>query len=327
MNASSVRPQTKFAAALVAAGVVSAAAITGVPENRSLPVLNIDVAKTSVITDALWGLGDAVNGVAVRPGNRCPTPRPRCRSMSRLPLPLAVQNPSIGPNLLSWLTAAVRQPVRSTIRGSRIRMRSRSVRSNRWPNCCCPRRSVTASSMGLKGSPTRSTMPFPVYRTRIPASSRWKHLRAPTSAAWSLPPTLPPPHRCGCSYNTAYYLGYLPANLEETLESAIQDPSEIPGLVSNLVYGLLSPTPDAGLLGDLLDDLPDPFTTLPGPIGQVATNVVTAIADGINNLLSLLPPPITPTPFPSAFKSAESPTCRRRTRCRIRRSRSVPSRC
>ena len=53
MNASSVRPQTKFTAALVAAGVVSAASLAAVPENRSLPVLNIDVAKTSVITDAL----------------------------------------------------------------------------------------------------------------------------------------------------------------------------------------------------------------------------------------------------------------------------------
>ena len=57
-------------------------------------------------------------------------------------------------------------------------------------------------------------------------------------------------------YNTVYYLGYLPANLEETLESAIRDPSEIPGLVSNLVYGLLSPTPMWACSGICLATLP-----------------------------------------------------------------------
>src|SRR5690349_11827629 len=101
MHATSVRTQKKLAAAMVAAGVVSAASLGAMAENRSLPVLNIDVAKTSVITDALFGLGDAVNGVAsglawIGDG--------------AIALPIdgssvfgvALQNPSIGPNLLSW---------------------------------------------------------------------------------------------------------------------------------------------------------------------------------------------------------------------------------
>ncbi len=104
-------------------------------------------------------------------------------------------------------------------------------------------------------------------------------------------------------YNTAYYLGYLPADLEATLESAIQNPNAIPGLVSNLVHGLLSPTD--GLLGDLLVTVSDPLTTLPGPIGEQATNAVIAISNNIANLLSQLPTPISPTPFPSAAQSAQ----------------------
>ena len=84
MNASSVRPQTKFAAALVAAGVVSAASLVAVPENRSLPVLNIDVAKASLITDALWA-GDAIDAVAS--GVNASVAGGRCRSRPRLSLP------------------------------------------------------------------------------------------------------------------------------------------------------------------------------------------------------------------------------------------------
>jgi hypothetical protein len=100
-------------------------------------------------------------------------------------------------------------------------------------------------------------------------------------------------------YSTAYYLGYLPVNLEATFESALQSPSDIPGLVSNLVYGLLSPVPppsrDGSLFGDLLFYTSQPFTTLPGPIGELANNTVNAITDGVNGLLAQLPPPISPT--------------------------------
>jgi hypothetical protein len=104
-------------------------------------------------------------------------------------------------------------------------------------------------------------------------------------------------------YSTAYYLGYLPADLEATFESAIQNPSEIPGLVSNLAYGLLSP--DYGLLGDLLYYATAPLTTLPGPIGDLATAIVQGISVGINDLLSLLPDPISPTPFPAAIQGTQ----------------------
>jgi hypothetical protein len=104
-------------------------------------------------------------------------------------------------------------------------------------------------------------------------------------------------------YSTAFYLGYLPADLEETLESALQSPGDIPGLASHLVHGLLSP--NGGLVGDLLFYAFRPLTDLPGPIGELANNTYNTIADSIDNLLSQLPPPISPTPFPSAVQSAQ----------------------
>lgn len=301
MNATSVRPQTKLAAALVAAGVFSAASIVGVPENRSLPVINIDVANASVITDALYRLGDAVNAAAsgaALTGD----------AVGSFPFDglsaavIATQYPSLAPNLLSWLVQRYTNP------------------SSLYPNYAYPYEinyysieplagmlpsEIGSSIIGavnqiadaingiLSGLPNPNAGEFAtgqfwatdIGRTVVAANS------AVTAPVWML-------------YETAYYLGYLPAVLEETFESALRDPSEIPGLLSNLVYGLLSPGAD-GLLGNVLYYATRPLTTLPGPIGELATNVVTAVSNGIDGLLSLLPPPISPTPFPSAMMATQ----------------------
>src|SRR5882757_9964910 len=102
MNDTFARPQTKFAAALLAAGVVSAASIVGVQENRDLPTINIDVANASVITDWLWNFGDAVSGVATGvalvPYTAFNLPFDAAAAIAA-----AAQNPSLTPNVLSWL--------------------------------------------------------------------------------------------------------------------------------------------------------------------------------------------------------------------------------
>jgi hypothetical protein len=306
MYATSVRPQTKFAAALVAAGVVSAASIVGVPENRSLAVLNIDVANASVITDALYGLGDAVNGVAsgvaLTFDGAFSLPFDAVTAIA-----IATQNPSLSPNLLSWLVQRYVNP------------------SDAYPYYAYPW-AIKVDSI----EPLAGLLPFPLgpngmdsgliinavnqiadainnVLSGLPSSvpgvfatdAFWASDIGRTVVAANLAVVAP----VWMLYNTAYYLGYLPADLEATFESAIQNPSEIPGLVSNLVYGLLSPS--YGLLGDLLGNVTAPFTTLPGPIGELATNIVAAISNGVDNLLSLLPAPISPTPFPSAIQSLQ----------------------
>ena len=56
----SARSHTRFAAALMAAGVVSAASVVSIPEHRWAPTISADVANTSVITDTLYSLGKGV---------------------------------------------------------------------------------------------------------------------------------------------------------------------------------------------------------------------------------------------------------------------------
>jgi hypothetical protein len=299
MNASSVRPQTKFAAALVASSVVAAASLVAVPENHSLPVLNIDVAKASVITDVLQGFGDAIDGV---------DSGVLWASVGGLSLPfeasaviaLAAQNPSIAPNLLSFLVQRYVNPSDNfpwitypwLIKVDSIEQLAGLLPSSLSADIINAVNGIAdAINDALAGLPNAD--PGGVALVDFLATDIGRTFNAVNLAVTA------PAYMLS---NIVSYLGYLPVNLEATLESAIQNPSEIPGLVSNLAYGLLSPDPNVGLLGILLQNASDPLTTLPGPIGELANNIVIAISNGILGALSLLPPTITPTPFPSAIQ-------------------------
>jgi len=109
------------------------------------------------------------------------------------------------------------------------------------------------------------------------------------------------------AWNTVDYLGMLPANVEAAFESAIQTPDQIPGLISYLVHGLLSPDPTVGLLGKVLNNVVDPFTWLPAPIGYssettvgLANQIRSAITGAMSGLLSSLPTPVRPAALPPA---------------------------
>src|SRR4051794_7035494 len=100
MTTTSIRPHTKLAAAMVAAGVVSAASVVGVPEQVS--AISADVANASVITDALYSLGDAVAAVAA--GAALTGDAVGSFPFDGLSAAvIATQYPSLAPNLLSWL--------------------------------------------------------------------------------------------------------------------------------------------------------------------------------------------------------------------------------
>jgi hypothetical protein len=114
-------------------------------------------------------------------------------------------------------------------------------------------------------------------------------VRAPLNMAWHI----------------ANYVAYLPADVEATLESAIGQPGAVPGLVSHLLTGALSPDARVGLVGRLLDDAVDPFTWLPGPVGYAsdadpgwAYGARDAVAGAVNGVLSHLPAPVTPAALP-----------------------------
>lgn len=290
---------TKLAAAFVAAGVVSVGSVVALPANKMLPTISADVANASVVTDALYSLGDVVNGVSG--GFFVP-------AYGALSLPfdaataigVAAQNPSLAPNVLSWLVQRYVNP------------------SDDYPNFTYPWDFKTYSLDVLAG-----TLPSPLNEFIVNGANQIAN--AINAALSGLPDATPGEDGAQAFwatdlgkvvsagnnavaapafvlYDTAYYLGYLPADLEATLESAFQNPTEIPGLVSSLVYGLLSP--QNGLFGDLLYDVSSPLTVLPGPIGELATTLVNQITVGVNNLLASLPAPIDPTPFPSASVNA-----------------------
>lgn len=87
------------------------------------------------------------------------------------------------------------------------------------------------------------------------------------------------------------YAGYLPYELFSTLEAAVQDPRDIPGLISNVAWRLLGPD---GLVGDLIYDFSYPLTNLPGLVGQISTQVRDVIYNVLARVLSILPAPISP---------------------------------
>jgi hypothetical protein len=114
-----------------------------------------------------------------------------------------------------------------------------------------------------------------------------------------------------------YYVGRLPASVEATVESALQDPAEIPGLLSNLVHRALDPDLFEGLLGNLSYNLLKPLMFLPAPIGETSYGAHDGLAysgyqglrTAANGFLSMLPAPIEPTPwvpFAAAATSSEA---------------------
>jgi hypothetical protein len=305
----SVRPQTKFAAALLAAGVVSAASVSSISEHRVLPTISVDVANASAITDALYGLGKGVGvasslvGIHVDAAISLPFE-------ATLAVMAAAQHPELAPNVLSYLVQrfvnpAVGPPITAYPWETE---QTFAVIASLLPYPLGP----SATEIGLVNEARlafadvfnsvlgRLPDPLPgfaavndvMHNTLLGRSVVAGQLavRAPLYTVW----------------NTVDYLGMLPANLEATFESAIQTPNQIPGLISYLVHGLLSPDPKVGLLGQLLNNVVDPFTWLPGPIGYtsaasvgLANQIRNVIAGVMNGLLSLLPAPVRPAALPS----------------------------
>ncbi|KQY08166.1 hypothetical protein ASD37_09520 [Mycobacterium sp. Root135] len=297
---------TKLAAAFLAAGVISTGALVA-PDKVPLPVVSADVANASVITDALYRLGDVVNGAAygyaITQDAGSSLPFDVATAFT-----IAAQNPTLAPSLLSWLVNRYANPSYDYGYPSEsgyftyptyFREYSLEVIAGALPFPLGPAGAnpglinSAANAIGQAvGGFLSGVLPNPAGGLAA-TDAFWATDIGKTIVAANLAVTAP----VWAFYSTAFYLGYLPADLEATFESAIQNPTEIPGLLSNLVYDLVA---SDGLLGSLIQDLSAPLRALPGPIGVLAQNVVASLNAGIDNLLSVLPAPIEPTPFPSA---------------------------
>jgi hypothetical protein len=308
MNAFAVRPHTKLAAALIAAGVVSAASVVSIPADRALPTISANVATTSVATDSLVGIGQGVEVLTALVGIHVDAVI-SLPFEATLAILAAARHPELSANVLSFLVQrfvnpAVGDPIHAYPWDTRLAV---ARLADLLPYPLGP--SASDSGLLLYGSQVfadtfnsvlgRLPDPLPGYdavqdvmhNTVLGGAVVAGHLlaRAPMNVAW----------------NIVNYLGYLPANIAATFESAIQSPGQIPGLISNLVYGLLSPDPAIGLFGKLLNNIVDPFTWLPAPFGYTspamtgwAYQIRDIIAGVVNAFLSLLPAPVTPSALP-----------------------------
>jgi hypothetical protein len=301
----SARPHTRFAAALVAAGVVSAATVVRMPEP---PAISADVANASVITDALYGLGLGVGVLSSTVGIHVDATI-SLPFEATLAVLAAAEHPELGPNVLSYLVQRFVNPaVGGPIDAYPWEFRQTiAVLAGLLPYPLGPSASeqgfILAASQAVADAFNGVLGQLPDSLPGLAAVNDVKHdtvlgrtvvagqlaARAPLYAVW----------------NTVNYLGMLPANLVAAFESALQTPTQIPGLISYLVHGLLSPDPEVGLLGKLLNNVVDPFTWLPGPIGQtsdtavgLANQIRNVIAGVVNGLLSFLPPPVRPSALP-----------------------------
>lgn len=97
------------------------------------------------------------------------------------------------------------------------------------------------------------------------------------------------------------WAAHLPAVLEASLESAIRKPGDIPGLVSNVVNGVLGPY---GLVSIVARTLAVPLFLVP-VIGTGVQKFVLNVVDNLTGFVArLLPAPVQPTPFAAAAAAA-----------------------
>ena len=309
----SVSPHTRFAAALIAAGVVSAASVVSLPA----PTMRVDVANASVVTDALSAFGKSVEVASSLVGIHVD---------ATLSLPfeatLAVlasqQHPELGSSVLSYLVQRFVNPAVGA-----------PIYAYPWETEQTA--ALVASLLAYPLGPS-ATDPGLVNQARLAFAAAFdgvlKHLGDPLPGFGAVQDVMNDTALGGAvvagqlavraplymAWNTVNYFGNLPVNVEASIESAISDPRQIPGLISNLAYGLLSPDANVGLLGKLLNNAVDPLTWLPAPIGfgsptavGLANQVRAAISDVVNKVLASLPTPVTPSVLPAGTAGQGQP--------------------
>lgn len=298
MSVVAVHPCTKISAVLLAAGVVVATPSIVSSPHQVPPVLSsVAVRPASVITNTLDSLGDLADvGIeaVVLPVD----------ALTLLPLYTiaaaaeALQKPSLIPTLLSGLVQMYTNPGVAGYPEEFISSVFGGL-ANLFPYPLGPKSVGTAT--GLLWSDLTGT--------EITIGKLFSGLADPTAGDQAMgnfiSKTVPGellaaislliPSVAGVAAESLSWLGHLPGLLEATAESAIRNPAQIPGLLSNLVHSALGST---GLLAGVAYELAAPLTSLPAPVGTWVSNVVKGFISGVTTILNkLFPVPVTPKPF------------------------------
>jgi hypothetical protein len=287
---------TKLAAAALTAGVVAAGASIGAAE-RGVPTIKADVVPTSLITDALAGAGWIVDGLA----GSVAIPIEAVVSLpfdALTAIAISVQRPDYAPSVLSWLVNRYANPAESypnytfpwDFKANAIGNIAFGLPYPVGPSATQPGlinsiadgiANVIGAALGGLPDPATGVAATDAFWATTPGRIVSSLNNVPLAPVWA-------------AWDVVDYVGFLPYNVAATVESAIKNPQDIPGLISNLVYGLLGSDTQGGLAGYLIHDLTYPLTTLPGPVGQFATGVVANLQQGLENLLANLPAPVPP---------------------------------
>ncbi|TXH27853.1 MAG: hypothetical protein E6R06_02640 [Mycobacterium sp.] len=296
MTASIRLMPTKLAAAALAAGVVATGVSIGAAE-RAVPTVEAKVVPTSLITDALAGAGWIVDGLA----GSVAIP---VEALVSLPfdaltaIAISVQRPDYAPSVLSWLVNRYANPAESypyytfpwDFKANAIGNIAFGLPYPVGPSATQPGlingiadgiANVIGAALGGLPDPATGVAATDAFWATTPGRILTSLNNVPLAPVWA-------------AWDVVDYVGFLPYNVAATIEAAIKTPQEIPGLLSNLVYGLLGSDTEGGLAGNLIGDLSYPLTTLPGPVGQFATALVANIQQGLDNLLANLPMPVPP---------------------------------
>jgi hypothetical protein len=289
---------------MLAAGVIGTATVSELP-----PPPRVDaVAPASVITDTLYSLGTMATvgwNIAALPVNAVISAPFDIGTA----LAVAAQRPDLSPSVLSYLVHYYLDPSAND-----------NVYGYAWTFDNAVLEPLVALLPGASATAARDAIGRVVQSIHDGLAAGLPDQQAGATAVNTLQYVDPAGRIASAAMwaariplqltSTVFnYAVKLPAVIEATAEAALRDPSQIPGLVSNLVYGLLDPgTPElyrnGGVLGSVLFAISYPFTLLPGPIGDAggqgwATTVYRDVAAQIRGLLAGLPAPITPTPFGS----------------------------
>ncbi len=299
----SVRPRTKTVAALLAAASVAVAPVVPIAGDHELPTVSAaEVRPASLVTDALLNVGSAVvagtDGIIISAELIASLPfTPLFAAVS------ALQDPAEIASVLSYVAQLYLNPSDLAFPGgyysypADFRFYVLESLAELLP---APLDSATYDAINGVADAIGSLfsgLPDPTAGLSLMLSNQYLTVGGRALTAAQLGIVAP----VKAIANVINYLGYLPYDLEASLESALQDPTEVPGLLSYLVNEA------AFTLDDVAFNFVEPLTYLPPPIGEsqgdagFAYNTYAALSDGLFDFLdSVLPAPITPTPFSSS---------------------------
>jgi hypothetical protein len=249
-----------LAAALTAGAVVASSVALTQPGGEAAPVRSYEVMPASVVTDALYGFGDAVGETTDLLGTLAATPVWLTADALHV-LGGIGQDPAAAGYLLSYLLQVAANPGYATIYGA-------SYPWVLWQDVD----DLAALLPAAVGQPVRDALRDTVYaidtfftsfpdpeegRVRV-QDNRYQTI----PGRWLFATTVGLTRPAVILELAIDWLADLPADLEATLESAIRRPGDIPGLLSNRVYT------DAATLTNIAYHVVAPLFYLPEPIGN-----------------------------------------------------------